>query len=126
MWSESEGSKCVCGQSLCVCVLGELADLPLVQLLWGGGAQADQTVVLEHGAWALAGRGEALHLRHVVQALLDVAKVAGLGRRLVVRVRVAAVLVLAPCPAPEAALQTASLLSLPHLTLGEGEGREGG
>ncbi|TNN50128.1 hypothetical protein EYF80_039672 [Liparis tanakae] len=91
------------------------AHLPLVQLLRRGGPQADQAVVLDHGAAALARRGEALHLRHVVQALLDVAKVAGFGGGLFVRVRVAAVVTLLVLA--QVALQAAALLGQLHLAL---------
>lgn len=96
--------------------------LPLVELLWRGGPQADQTVVLHHCARALARWGEALHLRHVVQALLDVAEVAGFRRRFVVRVRVPALVAFlflsgATAAASEAALQAAALLSQLHLAL---------
>lgn len=90
--------------------------LPLVELLWRRRPQADQAVVLDHGAGALARWREALHLRHVVQALLDVAEVASFGRGLVLGVGVAPIVGLF-LVAAQAALQAAALLSQLHFTL---------
>lgn len=94
-------------------------DLPLVELLWRRRPQADQAVVLDDGAGALARWREALHLRHVIQALLDVAEVASFGRGLVVGVGVSSIvpLFLVAGRAAQAALQAAALLSQLHFTL---------
>lgn len=89
--------------------------LPLVELLRRRRPQADQAVVLDNGAGALARRGEALHLRHIIKALLDVAEVARLGRGLVVGVGVPAVVAL--FVVARAALRAAALLSQLHLAL---------
>lgn len=94
-------------------------DLPLVELLWRRRPQADQAVVLDHGAGALARWRKALHLRHVIKALLDVAEVASFGRGLVVGVGVPSIvgLFLVAGRAAQAALQAAALLSQLHFTL---------
>lgn len=91
-------------------------DLPLVELLWRRGPQADQAVVLDDGAGALARWCEALHLRHVIQALLDVAEVASFGRGLVVGVGVSSIVPLF-LVAAQAALQAAALLGQLHFAL---------
>lgn len=62
--------------------------LPLVELLGRGRPQAEQSVVFQDGAWSLPRRSEALHLGHVVQALLHVTEVTCLRGRLLVRIRV--------------------------------------
>lgn len=97
--------------------------LPLVELLWRRGPQADQAVVLGNRAGALARRREPLHLRHVIQALLDVAEVARFGRGLVVGVGVPAIvpLFVVAGRAAQVALQAPALLSQFHLTLHTGE-----
>lgn len=94
-------------------------DLPLVELLWRRRPQADQAVVLDDGAGALARWHKALHLRHVIQALLDVAEVARFGRGLLVGVGVSAIvpLFLVAGRAAQAALQAAALLSQLHFAL---------
>lgn len=93
--------------------------LPLVQLLWRCWPQADKTVVLDYGAGTLAWRRETLHLGHIIQALLDVAKITGFGWRLFIWVRVSAIITLLifTGPATQAALQAPTLLSQLYLTL---------
>lgn len=100
--------------------------LPLIELLWRRGPQADQAVVLGNRAGALARRREPLHLRHVIQALLDVAEVARFGRGLVVGVGVPAIvpLFVVAGRAAQVALQAPALLSQFHLTLHTGEKQE--
>lgn len=88
--------------------------LPLVELLGCGRSQAKQSVVLEDGAWSLPHRSEALHLRHVVQALFHVTKVARLRRRFLVRTRVFLDVVILT---GGAALQAGTLRSQFNLTL---------
>lgn len=88
--------------------------LPLVELLWCGGPQADQAVVLDNSAWPFSGRGEAFHLSHVVQALLHVSEITRLRRRLFVQVGVIISIVLFT---RHAALHTRTLMGQLYLTL---------
>lgn len=101
--------------------------LSLVELLWRRGPQADQAVVLGNCAGALARWREPLHLCHVIQALLDVAKVARLGRGLLIGVGVPAIvpLVVVAGRAAQVALQVPALLSQFDLTLHTGRGGAG-
>lgn len=93
--------------------------LPLVQLLRRRWPQADKTIVFDYSAGTLAWRCEPFHLRHIVQALLDVAKVAGFGWRFVIWVRVSTIVTLLVLtgPAVQAAIQAPTLLSQLYLTL---------
>lgn len=88
--------------------------LPLVELLWRGGPQADQAVVLDDGARTFSGRGETFHLSHVVQALLHISKITCLRRGLFIRVGVILSIVLFT---RHAALQTRALMGQLYLTL---------
>lgn len=105
---------------LCIYLQAVLASyLPLVQFFRSGWPQADQTVVLNNCARALPWWSEPFHLCHVIQALLDVAKVAGFGWGLFVWIRfstIISLLILAGSPT-EAALQAPTLLGQLHLTL---------
>lgn len=97
-----------------LCQVVIVTHLPLVELLWRGGPQADKAVVLDDGTWPFSGRGETFHLSHVVQALLHISKITCLRRGLFVRVGVILSIVLFT---NHAALQTRALMGQLYLTL---------
>lgn len=100
--------------------------LPLVQLLWCGWPQANQSVIFDDCAGALPWRCKALHLSHIIQALFNIAKVSRLRWALIIRVRVSSIfsILIFTGNSTKVTLQTPTLLCQLYFTLQDrGQGR---